>query len=94
MDLVSSHVKGTRVIVTMEHNDKKGNHKIVDQCSLPLTGKSCVDMIITEKAVFDVHAQNGLTLVELAPGQTVETIRECTGAQFNVSPNLTAMRQA
>lgn len=47
LDLVSNPER-TKVIVTMEHTDKKGNPKIVRQCTLPLTGKSCVSMIITE----------------------------------------------
>lgn len=47
MDLVSNPQK-TRVVVTMDHTDKKGNPKIVKQCSFPLTGKSCVSRIITE----------------------------------------------
>ena len=93
MDLVSSHVSGTRVIVTMEHNSKSGEPKIVAQCNLPLTGNKCVDMIITDKAVFKVHPNQGLTLIEQAPGQTVETITTLTGCQFKVSPNLKPMQQ-
>ena len=88
MDLVSSHVSGTKVLVTTEHNTKSGEPKIVTQCDYPLTGPKCVDMIITEKAVFRVHPEHGLTLLELASGETVESIVRSTGAEFKVSPNL------
>uniref|UniRef100_A0A8C7MG28 Succinyl-CoA:3-ketoacid-coenzyme A transferase n=1 Tax=Oncorhynchus kisutch TaxID=8019 RepID=A0A8C7MG28_ONCKI len=87
MDLVAS--AGTKVVVTMEHSAKGGKHKILDTCNLPLTGKQCVDRIITEKAVFDVDKTKGLTLIEVWEGLTLEDIKACTGAHFAViSPRL------
>ncbi|KAG7476285.1 hypothetical protein MATL_G00081320 [Megalops atlanticus] len=91
MDLVAS--AGTKVVVTMEHSAKGGKHKILERCSLPLTGKQCVDRIITEKAVFDVDKTKGLTLIEVWEGLTPDDIRACTGAEFTVSPNLRPMQQ-
>uniref|UniRef100_A0A8C6UK23 Succinyl-CoA:3-ketoacid-coenzyme A transferase n=1 Tax=Neogobius melanostomus TaxID=47308 RepID=A0A8C6UK23_9GOBI len=91
MDLVAS--AGTKVVVTMEHSAKGGKHKILDKCSLPLTGKQCVDRIITEKAVFDVDQTKGLTLIEIWEGLTPEDIKACTGTEFEVSPNLKPMQQ-
>ncbi|XP_043925710.1 succinyl-CoA:3-ketoacid coenzyme A transferase 1, mitochondrial [Protopterus annectens] len=91
MDLVAS--AGTKVVVTMEHAAKGGVHKILDKCSLPLTGKECVDRIITEKAVFDVCKKSGLTLIELWKDLTVDDIKKCTGTDFKVSPNLRPMQQ-
>uniref|UniRef100_A0A674NQE8 Succinyl-CoA:3-ketoacid-coenzyme A transferase n=1 Tax=Takifugu rubripes TaxID=31033 RepID=A0A674NQE8_TAKRU len=70
-----------------------GKHKILDKCSLPLTGKHCVDRIITEKAVFDVDQTKGLTLIEVWEGLTPEDIKACTGTDFEVSPNLKTMQQ-
>lgn len=92
MDLVSNPQK-TKVVITMEHTDKKGNAKIKNQCDFPLTGKACVSRIITELAVFDVDFATGLTLIEHAEGVSVEEIREKTEAPFHVSENLTVMQQ-
>ncbi|XP_055707653.1 succinyl-CoA:3-ketoacid-coenzyme A transferase, mitochondrial [Phlebotomus papatasi] len=91
MDLVAA--PGTKTIVTMEHTAKDGSHKILSKCNLPLTGKNCVDMIITEKCVFTVDGERGLTLIELADGVTVEDIVASTGAEFQVSDNLQKMGQ-
>ncbi|XP_024130472.1 3-oxoacid CoA transferase 1a [Oryzias melastigma] len=91
MDLVAS--AGTKVVVTMEHSAKGGKHKILDKCSLPLTGKQCVDRIITEKAVFDIDKTKGLTLIEIWEGLTPDDIKACTGTEFEVSPNLRPMQQ-
>ncbi|KAL7632649.1 UNVERIFIED_CONTAM: hypothetical protein RMT77_017028 [Armadillidium vulgare] len=91
MDLVSA--PHTKVVVTMEHNNKKGDHKILDKCTLPLTGKNCVDLIITEKAVFEVDKEEGLTLTEIADGITMEDIVSSTGCLFKVSPDLKPMGQ-
>ncbi|KAJ8260742.1 hypothetical protein COCON_G00164650 [Conger conger] len=91
MDLVAN--AATKVVVTMEHSAKGGKHKILEKCTLPLTGKQCVDRIITEKAVFDVDKNKGLTLIEIWEGLTPDDIRACTGAEFEVSPNLRPMQQ-
>lgn len=76
--------KTQKVIVVMGHTDSKGQPKILQQCTLPLTSKSCVDMIITDMAVFDVRRE-GLVLREYFDGCTIETIKRLTGCQFTIS---------
>ena len=76
MDLVAG-VK--RCIVTMDHTDKAGNAKLLKECTLPLTGKACVNRIITNLGVFDV-VEGGFHLAEIAPGVTRDEIAAKTQA--------------
>lgn len=87
MDLVNG---AQRVVVIMEHCSKNGQPKIVDSCSLPLTGKRVVNRIITDMAVIDV-TKAGLLLREIAPGYTVEEVQRVTGPQLSIDPQLKAI---
>jgi 3-oxoacid CoA-transferase subunit B len=81
MDLVAGVA---RVVVLMEHCAKNGEHKILQKCTLPLTGVGVVNMLVTDLGVFDVTA-DGLKAAELAPGVTAEEVRIKTGCHVHLS---------
>lgn len=91
MDLVGA--PGARVVITMDHTAKDGSPKILQECSLPLTGHKVIDRIITDMGVFDCDKEGGtgLTLVEIAPEITVEDVRNATAADFKVADDLPLM---
>ena len=85
MDLAAG---ARQVIVAMEHTDRQNRPKIVDECTFPVTGRGCVSMIITDLAVVRC-TDDGLVLLEVAPGWTAEEVQELTGAPLSLSPDLT-----
>ena len=84
MDLVTC---GSKVIVIMEHCNKHGAPKILNQCTLPLTGKRVVNMLITEKAVFE-FLHNELFLKEIAKESSLEDIKKTVECEFNIVDNV------
>ncbi len=87
MDLAAGAKK---VIVAMEHSNKDGKPKIVEECTFPLTAKNCVDLIVTDIAVIKITA-DGLLLTEVAPGWSPENVQEETEAILNVSSQVSEM---
>ena len=87
MDLVSG---AKRVVVTMEHSARDGSPKILDYCTLPLTGQRCVNLIVTEMAVIEV-VKEGLLLKEIAPDTNLEAVKKVTGAVLIVDSALKTM---
>jgi len=86
MDLVAGVKK---VVVTMDHCNKRGEPKLIPDCTLPLTGTQCIDMLITDLCVMVMNPEERLfELTELAPGVTVDDVREKTGARFLVADNV------
>ncbi|MBU6412085.1 MAG: 3-oxoacid CoA-transferase subunit B [Planctomycetes bacterium] len=90
MDLVAG-VK--RVVVTMEHTSKNGSSKVVPACTLPLTGKRCVDMIITELCVLEMDpemdpSRRRFVLKQVAPGVTVDEVKAKTAAEIIIPANV------
>lgn len=78
MDLVAS---AKRVVVIMQHTDKEGRSKLLKSCKLPLTGEACVNKVVTNLAVFEIK-QGQMHLLELAPGVSLETVKQYTEADF------------
>ncbi|NPV44316.1 MAG: CoA transferase subunit B [Firmicutes bacterium] len=87
MDLVTGAKK---VIIAMEHTAKDGSPKILKECTLPLTGKEVVDLIVTDMGVMEV-TDKGIVLKEIAPGLTVEDVQKATEAKLIIDENLKEM---
>jgi 3-oxoacid CoA-transferase subunit B len=92
MDLVAG---ARRVIVIMTHTSKGGAPKLLSECSLPLTGRRCVDAVITDRGWFDIEdsgdGERQMVLKEIAPGETVDGVRAITDAAFIVAEDLATM---
>ena len=90
MDLVSA--PGATVVVTMDHIARDGSPKILEECTLPLTGRRVVDRIITDRCVFNCdNISGGLTLVEIAREYSIEDIKNTTACDFTVAEQLLPM---
>ncbi len=81
MDLVGS---AEYIVVAMQHTNRAGESKLLKECSLPLTGVGCINRIVTDLAVLDIHPEGGFVLKELAPGVTVEEVKQKTAGKLIV----------
>jgi 3-oxoacid CoA-transferase subunit B len=88
MDLVAS---AKHIIVAMQHVNKAGESKLLPSCTLPLTGKRCVKRIVTELGVLDVLPEGGFKLIEVAPGVSVEQVKNATAGKLTIDRNVTEM---
>lgn len=89
MDLVAGSKK---IIIAMQHVSKDGESKILEECTLPLTGVHCVSMVVTELGMLELERGKGFRLVERAPGVSVEEIRKATAAPLLASGDVPEMR--
>jgi 3-oxoacid CoA-transferase subunit B len=88
MDLVAS---AKNIIVAMQHVNKAGESKLLPKCTLPITGLRCIKRIVTELAVVDVMPQGGFKLIELAPGVSVEQVKNATAGKMFIDENIPEM---
>ncbi len=88
MDLVAS---AKHIIVAMQHVNKAGESKLLPACTLPLTGKRCVKRIVTEFGVLDVMPEGGFKLIELAPGVSVEQVKNATAGKLTIDKEVKEM---
>ena len=88
MDLVAS---AKHIIVAMQHVNKAGESKLLPACTLPLTGKRCVKRIVTEFGVLDVMPEGGFKLIELAPGVSVEQVKNATAGKLTIDKDVREM---
>lgn len=91
MDLVAGSRK---IVIAMQHVSKDGESKILNECSLPLTGVNCVSTVVTELAVLELEKNKGFRLIERAPGVSVDEIRKATAAPLIVEGQVPEMRFA
>ncbi len=87
MDLVAS---AKNIIVAMQHTDRKGNSKLLEKCSLPITGLNCVKKVVTNLGVFNI-TDNGFECLEYAPGVSIEEIKEKTAGTLSIADNVQEM---